>query len=277
MTKDESPVRPIQTITNEYGSWCNRILCGTPTRGTVRIEWHNAVRGMIIPTNWSMIMQTQPMSTLIPINWQVPDAQNLIIREAIARDFEWLLFLEDDVLPPVDLLVRLNVYMQRADTPVVSGLYYTKSLPAEPLVYRGRGSGPFLDWEYGDEIWADGVPTGCLLIHMGLIKAMWEEAEVYELPGQTTRRIFETPSKAWFDPETGIFQTLAGTSDLNWCTKVMEGDYFAKSGWTKYADKEFPFLVDTNMLCKHITPEGQLFPQIVGVVNDKAEEPEKVT
>ena len=57
------------------------------------------------------------------------------------------------------------MYMQQGDVPVVSGLYFTKSEPSEPLIYRGRGSGAYLDFRMGDKVYADGVPTGCLLIH----------------------------------------------------------------------------------------------------------------
>ena len=31
-----------------------------------------------------------------------------IVKEAVARDFEWLLLLEDEVIPPIDLLMSYN-------------------------------------------------------------------------------------------------------------------------------------------------------------------------
>lgn len=256
-----SPVRATRMIhNNDPVGYSNRIMMGTPTRGTVRIEWHSAVRSMLVPTNWGMVTMTQAMLAYIPVRFQVADAQNLIVKELLRGDFEWLLLLEDDTIPPVDLLVKLNGYMQRADTPVVSGLYYTKSEPSEPLIYRGRGNGAFLDWRLGERVWCDGVPTGCLLVHHALLRAMWDDSDEYLAGGQVTRRVFESATRSWVDPETGTVNTTACTSDLDWCSRIIDGDYFRKSGWDDYADREFPFLVDTSIHCLHITPDGQTFP-----------------
>jgi len=150
--------------------------------------------------------------------------------------------------------------MREEQVPVVSGLYYTRSIPSEPLIYRGRGNSFYTDWDMGDKVWCDGVPTGCLLIHCGILRAMWQDAESYQLAGIQVRRVFETPTRSWHDPETGTFNMTSGTSDLDWCTKVMTGGYFGKAGWTEYEGREFPFLCDTNIKCGHINPDGQQFP-----------------
>lgn len=257
-----SPVRPTRTIvTNESPiGYTNRILVGTPTRGQVRIEWHNSMHGLVVPTNWSMVSMSQPMSTFIPVRFQVADAQNMIVQECLKGDFEWLLLLEDDVIPPPDLLIKLNSYMQRGNVPVMSGLYYTKSLPSEPLIYRGKGNGAFLNFELGDPVWADGVPTGCLLIHHSILREMSEDAEWYDFNGQRSKRVFESAVRSWIDPETGSVNTKSCTSDLDWCWRVMDGGYFKRAGWDDYEGREFPFLVDTSIQCFHITPEGMVFP-----------------
>lgn len=258
-----TPVRPIRTIVHNDDpvGYSTRILCGTPTRGTVRIEWHNAFRGMVTPTNWSMVSMCQPMSTYIPVRFQVADAQNLIVRELLEKDFEWMLLLEDDVIPPPDLLIKLNRYMQKADTPVVSGLYFTKSEPSEPLIYKGRGAGAFVDFNIGEKVWCDGVPTGCLLVHHSLLRAMWEDSEEYMVGGFATRRVFESAVRSWIDPETGSVSTKACTSDLDWCWRIIDGDYMAKAGWTKLAGNPEPFVVDTSIMCQHIDPHGRTFPE----------------
>lgn len=261
-TNHKSPVRPYRTIIQDSGDpgYVNRLLLGTPSTGTVRIEWVQARYGQIIPTNWSFVQMLQFMDSYIPLRYQVADAQNLIVREAIERDFEWLILVEHDVILPPDTLLRFNEYMREEKVPVVSGLYYTRSRPSEPLIYRGKGTSFYTDWKLGDKVWCDGVPTGCLLIHCGILREMWKDAEVYQLGPIQTRRVFETPARAWFDPETGFVNTVTGTSDIDWCHKVMDGGYFAKAGWTEYADKEFPFLCDTGLFCRHINPNGEQFP-----------------
>lgn len=260
--RKKSPVRKYRTIVNDSGDpgYVNRLLCATPTTGLVRIEWVQARYGQVVPVNWSMVTMQQFINSFIPLRYQVADAQNLIVKEVITGDFEWLLLIEHDTLLPPDAFVRFNKYMRDADTPVVSGLYYTRSRPSEPLVFRGRGNSFFGDWGLGDCVWCDGVPTGCLLIHGGLLRAMWAEAEEYQIGNQTTRRVFDTPRNLWYDPATEQFNTACGTSDLDWCTRVMKGDYFKKSGWDSYHGMEFPFLVDTNIFCRHIDMNGMQYP-----------------
>lgn len=258
----ESPVREYRTVVQDSNDpgYVNRILIATPTTGNVRIEWVQARYGQIIPTNWSMVQMLQFMNSYIPLRYQVADAQNLIVRQVIEGDFEWLFLLEHDVLIEPDCFIRLNDYMREAKVPVVSGLYFTRSRPSEPLIYRGRGNSYYADWKRGDKVWCDGVPTGCLLIHSAILRAMWADSEEYMLGNIKTRRVFDTPRSLWVDPESGSFNTTSGTSDLDWCSRVVEGGYFAKAGWSEYADKRWPFLCDTAIFARHINPNGEQFP-----------------
>lgn len=241
-------------------SYTNHLLVATPTTGNVRIEWVQARYGQIIPTNWSVVQMLQFMNSYIPLRYQVADAQNLIVREAVEKSYEWLFLLEHDVCIPPDCFIRLNEYIREKRHPVVSGLYYTRSRPSEPVLYRGRGTSYYGDWKQGDKVWVDGVPTGCLLIHCSILKAMWADSEEYMLGNIKTRRVFDTPRAVWIDPETANFNTSSGTSDLEWCTRVMVGNYFAKAGWGEYANNRWPFLVDTAIFSKHINPNGEQFP-----------------
>lgn len=262
-----SPVGPyyrIQNLANNKNDpgFINRILVGTATTGNIRMEWALARYGQIIPTNWSQIQMVQYMATYAPVNYLIDDAQNLIVREVINKKFEWLFLHEHDVILPVDAFVRLNAHIRSEKNPVVSGLYYTKSIPAEPMIYRGRGNSYYTGWKYGDYVYADGVPTGCLLIHRSILEVMWNEAEEYIIPGSTekVRKVFETPRDMWFDHERGQWNSTTGTSDLDWCTKIMKNDIFKKAGWPKHQKLKYPFLVDTNIYCKQIDDNGVTYP-----------------
>lgn len=258
----DSPVREYRTVVdkNTGGSYNTRLLIGTPTTGLVRMEWVAARYGAVIPMNWSYIQITQFINSYIPIGYMVADAQNLIVKAAIEQDMEWLLLIEHDNVIPHDAFIRFNEYMREEKTPVVSGLYFTRSRPSDPLVFRGRGTSVYDKWKMGDKVWVDGVPTGCLLVHMGILREMWKDAPEYQVNGQKVRRVFESPLDYWIDPETASFFTAGGTSDLNWCTKVMEGGYFKKAGWPAYQKKKYPFLIDTQIFCRHINQDGEQFP-----------------
>ena len=231
------------------GTYTHRVLIGIPTLGTVRIEWHNAVNGLVVPVNWSNSMQT-------PIGFPVDDAQNVIAFEALSKKFEWLFLLEDDVIPPPDLLVKLERYMTDGSYPIVSGLYPLKSTFAMPFIFRGRGNGCFTGFKTGDKVWADGVPTGCVLIHMSLIREMAKVAEVYSLRANASvahvPRIFHTPRQVFSDPGLASYQKLIGTSDLFFCDQLREHGILKKAGWKDIAKKTYPYLVDTSINCGHI-------------------------
>ena len=241
-------------------NYLHRLMVGTPTTGLVRVEWVMARYGQIIPMNWSKVEMFEFLSGYMPLRYTVDDAQNLIVGEALKAKMEWLLLLEHDVILPPDAFVRLNKYMRDKTVPVVSGLYYYRSRPSEPLIFRGRGTGAFLDFELGDEVWCDGVPTGCLLIHSSILQTMWDESEEYQVGNRTARRVFHSPRDIWIDPETDSQMMLTGTSDLAWCARIIQEDVFTKAGWSDYREKQYPFLVDTNIFCKHIDMDGTQYP-----------------
>jgi hypothetical protein len=185
----------------------------------------------------------------------------MAVQAALDQNFEWLLFIEHDTIPPVDALLKFTEYMDHEKYPVVSGLYFTRSVPPEPMVYRGRGNHYFRDWKISDKIWVDGVPTGMLLVSCKLLKVMWNDSPEYNPgDGKVIRRVFDTPTKSWFNEDKGTQETLVGTSDLDFCTRVMRGNYLAKAGWPEIQAMKYPFLIDTNIYCKHINPDGTQFP-----------------
>lgn len=238
----------------------HRLCIGTPMTGLLRAEWVFARFGQTIPTNWSHVDIAQFMSSYIPLSYQVADAQNLICREVVQKDFTWMLLLEHDNLLPPETFVKLNQYMIDATVPVVSALYFTKSVPPEPMIYRENGNGHFANWKLGDKVWARYVPTGTLLIHASIIKAMWDASPEYMVNNQTTRRIFETPSKSWIDPNTGASFGHSGTSDIAWCERVVREKFLERAGWASYQKKKWPFLVDTGIFVKHIDQAGAQYP-----------------
>ena len=231
--------------------------------GLVRSEWCLAKEAMVIPTNWSQSGCVHIFPNYSPLRFLVADARNLIAEKAVMDKFEWLIFLDHDVLFPKDLLVKFNEYMLEEKVPIVGGLYFTKSVPAEPLIYRGRGNGYFRKWRLGEKVWVDGMGLGCHLISVKLLTRMYEEAEVYSLEtGLKTRRIFHSPTGNITDPETGYELKFSGTEDLPWYDKVKNEGYFKKSGWKEYQGKQFPFLCDTTIFCQHINENGERFPSL---------------
>lgn len=251
LVKPSKPKVKNEVITEvrNNGKFMHRILIGTPTLGQVRIEWHNAMSGVVIPCNWSNSMQT-------PIGFMVDDAQNIIANEVISQNFEWMLLLEDDVMIPSDLFIKLNKHMEEAKYPIVSGIYLLKSSSPEPLMYRGRGNGPFTKFKMGEKVQVDGVPTGCLLVHVSILKALAKKSEFYELRANDQhvklKKIFWTPRMVFTDVSLPSYQKLIGTSDLWFCDRILKEGILKDAGWPKLVNEKHPFLVDTSIQCGHI-------------------------
>jgi len=244
------------------------LLIGTPTLGIVRIEWHNAMQGMVAPPNWAVVRST-------PLGFNVGDAQNLLVDTALRGGFRALLLIEDDTVPPPHTLIQMDRWFWKMERkkapPIVSGLYHIKGsaevrqgktggielLGPEPLAYRGSGKRAYRDWKYGDVIWVSGIPTGALLIHRAVLDAWAREKDIetYTLPGYPypVKRVFQQPSQVWLDPVTKGQHVSAGTTDLWWSDATIKRKILAKAGWPKkFADREYPYIVDTSLVFKHI-------------------------
>lgn len=242
-------------VKNTAPAYTHRVLLGTPTLGTVRMAWHNAVSGLVIPTNWAN-------STLCPEGYRVDDAQNIIVQEAVTKGFDWVILLEDDTVPPADLFLRLTEHMREPASPLISGLYHLKpglysSNTPEPLMYRGRGSGAFREWKPGAQVWVDGVPTGCLLLQGKLLRLLYDRAPTYTLHANggvaPVRRVFHTPRMVFTDVELPSYHKLVGTSDLYLCDQLLADRGLLKAaGFPQLVKRKYPFLVDTGIRCGHI-------------------------
>jgi hypothetical protein len=233
--------------------------------GLLRAEWALARYGQIIPCNWSQVEYVMWIDTFAPLGYLVADWRNLAVRELLEKDFEWMVFIDHDVILPPDFYIRMNERILKDPVPIWSGLYFTKSFPSEPILYRGKGNGYVTDWKMGDQVWVNAVPMGCTIIHNSILKAMWDESEEYAMgfPGtgpQVVRRVFDSPRKAWMDPEQQSWMTRTGTEDLDFCWRVIENGIFEKAGWPKFAKKKYPILCDTSIFCRHITPDGVMYP-----------------
>jgi hypothetical protein len=238
----------------------SRIMVGIPMTGLLRSEWVLARYGQVIPCNWAQADMIQFVDQWSPLNHTVADARNIIATAAVEKEFEWVFFIDHDTILPQGTILKLNERMIEGKVPVWSGLYFTKSVPAEPLVYRELGRGYYPDWKLGEDVEVIAVPMGCTMINVKLLKVMYDEAETYNLNGMHVKRIFETPAKMYYDVDTLSYGTQTGTEDIDWCNKVIKNRVFEKAGFPEYQEKEYPFLVDTSIFCKHIDPTGRQYP-----------------
>jgi hypothetical protein len=247
-----------ETVQSTKTEWKRNVLLSTPTLGWIRYEWSHSRYGQTIPINWGMQGFDLAYTTL---GYGIDDAYNLIAAKALETRSQWLITHEDDVILPIDAFVKMDRYISKGDIPIVSGLYFAKAMPPQPLVFRGRGTGTFEDFKLGDKVWCDGLPMGFLLIHCSIIEWFWDNSPKYNLPtGEAVSRVFESPRKAWND-KVGGYIKQSGTQDLYFFDRIYREDVFKKTGWGKYAKMRYPLLCDTGIYCRHVDrATGRMYP-----------------
>jgi hypothetical protein len=267
--------------------WRYGILIGTPSLGTVRIEWHNAYLNMIMPMNFSAGNIIHPVNVLNPLSYHVAEAQNIIVGEFLNQGWDYLLLIEDDVIIPGNIMLRCSEWITHGKFPIVSGLYNLKAIPTEPMVFRGRGNGVYMGWKKGpgsiekranlpkniksnEIIMVDGVPTGCFLISHKLIRAVWDESPEITLRRTKmngtiteikTREVFKTRREIGINPMTKGFIKNIVTSDLDFCDKVLADNrrLLKKAGFDYAAKLKYPFIIDKGLSCGHIDANGRIY------------------
>ena len=237
-----------------------RLLISIPMTGVVRAEWMLARYGQGIPTNWSNVEIIQWMDQYSPLDYLVADARNTAVDTFIKGDFEWLFFIDHDVILPYDCFSKMNQWMMKGTVPLLGGLYFTKGVPAEPLFYREYGSSYFADWKLGDEVWVAAMGLGCNLIHRSLLEIIYKDSEEYKMGTQSVRRVFQTPMRTYFDAEGGGWKTEGGTEDIFFYNRLKKEKVYARAGWDKIQKQKWSVLCDTSIFCRHITMDGIQYP-----------------
>ncbi len=137
------------------------IALAIPTWGKVSITWAHAMRHVGGPLGSNMV-------DLAPvIGKPIADARNQLMREAIENKCDFVFFVGDDVLLRPD---ALNSLLQRLwdheGIAMVTGMYWTKTFPTQPYIWRGIQRGPYLDWKHGEFFEVDYAGCDCLLIRL---------------------------------------------------------------------------------------------------------------
>jgi hypothetical protein len=237
-----------------------RVMISVPMTGLIRGEWALARYGQCIPCNWSQHEVITWIDQMSPLGYLVADARNVAVENFMRGQYDWLFFIDHDVVLPPNVFVRWNEYMHQKKYPIFGGLYFTKSVPSEPLVYRGLGTSYFDDWKLGDKVWVDGMGLGCHMIHRSILEVIYKESPQYSLGDSVARQVFQTPSSQVYDAEKQGWMSKGGTEDMTFYHRLIDDGLLAKAGWPKYQKMKYPYLCDTSIFCRHIDWNGTQYP-----------------
>ncbi len=174
--------KPVVSVLPDKDGNLYEVNDGFRAPGLVPAEFMLSHMNWVAPLNVSMgyVMKKNMLSA---------HARQVMTKEAIRMDAEYIFYVDDDtIIPPLGLYTLYNFMEQNPHAGAISGVYTTREDPCEPLVYTEHGQGAAWDFEMGlgaipQPIF--GAGAGCLLARVSAIKdviAKLEEEHGKELP-----------------------------------------------------------------------------------------------
>lgn len=207
--------RKLEVVRGEFRK--ARILCLMPCYEMVYRRWFEHL--LTLP-RWERINYG------IVSGATLPDSHNRVVKEALQRDdWDYILWLEQDVLPPRDVFERVELYQQE----IVGALMVRRAFPPQPLVfhdfYEAGGGCPPYEWsELRPWINQPGIyPVD--IVHMGCTAIR--------------RDVFEKIGEQWYATPNNSDSSVM-TDDIYFCRNAR------KHGFKVY--------LDTAMQCAHVGP-----------------------
>lgn len=198
------------------GAWEKQetVLCGTLHTDNTTMAWAYGFRQLMIPGR-AMAVAGMPFD----------HARNFLTMKCLEGGFSYLFFLDSDVIPPPDAIIRL----MRHKKPVISGLYCRRSPPhGVPVMMKPVGNWITQLPPKGQLVEADVVGAGCLLIHRSVLEQMKPQNAA--------------EGKHWWHwrvdcPPRENYPPLS--EDFTWCVEIKR-------------QLGIPILIDPEVKCRHI-------------------------
>jgi len=211
------------------------VLVGIPSFGMWSVEFANNLLQQSPPINFSMVYMTpkytrwdweknEPKAEPHPVlGRQIPvdEARNIIAHTAIANNFAYVFFRDDDVITKPETINRL--YARQA--PIIAAPYWSKQQPPHSLILLDGKLAGWEDFKYGELVECMATGMGATLIET---------------------RLFEEIEPPWFKTVHGLDMNDIQDIAPN-CGRMTEDVYFCK----KAAAKGYKVLCDTAVPAIH--------------------------
>jgi hypothetical protein len=155
---------------------------------------------------------------------KIASSRQRIAERAVAEGYEFLFFLDDDIVCLPDTLKLLHEQLAaNPDAMICGGIYPLKMRSLIPLVF-GFDTKPMFDWKPGEVFPCKILATGCMLIRT---------------------KVFESLEKPWFKYAASEVDPSAETEDSYFCRKVVGAG--------------FTILAHAGVLPDHVDQDGRVF------------------
>lgn len=232
-------------------------VLGLPTNGEHSWMFTQFLLGTEWPTNFAMHFRAVT-------GYEVGDARNILVQEAINSGAKYLVTIDEDVFGPANgirtLFYRLETHPEWT---VCGGVYATKTIPPEPLIFKEWGAGPAWDWKIGELIPV--VSTGCGF-HMFRVSdlAAMKAPQPYTIRNPWSGA--EMVVRQWFKTgkdyvnDAGVAALEAHTED-SWFYKMCE-------------EEGLQVWIDTSIQCRHYNKHNGMLYECPTLDNGLAVKPD---
>lgn len=142
----------------------NGLTIGFLTKGKIDVQWATRLyceipRGIPSGTFWNIMFEK---GEGYREKGGFAKARINLVNKAKESNVKWLFMIDDDVFIPPDAITKLLSTNKK----VVTGIYYSKSLPPQPILYKSLGNGPYWNFPVDELFKVEAAGAGCLLIDM---------------------------------------------------------------------------------------------------------------
>ena len=195
----------------------------------VPIQWALAHMNLIMPLNTTMSYLAEPGRLSA-------EARQVMTQKAIRLGAKYILYWDDDTLPPQLGLYTMHNWMERhPEAGAISGVYTTREQPNEPLVYTKHGEGAAWDFPMGpgaQPVPIFGAGAGFLLVRVEAILAV-QKALGPDVPIWADERTIPAT-----DPDQKSNRRIMWGHDVRFCYLLNKHDW--------------PVYVHGQVLCQHL-------------------------
>lgn len=155
-----------------------KILIAIPCMDTVPVPFAESLLNLDKPEGTKVCFKAGSL---------IYDARNLLSLTAIDNQFDYVLWLDSDMVFPRDTLTRLLKDLEENNAQVVSGLYFKRRLPTSPVVYnlldkpKTNAQGipvsqltSYDDYPKDSVFQVQGAGFGCMLISTDVLRNVWD-------------------------------------------------------------------------------------------------------
>lgn len=148
-----------------------KILLGIPTAGNMTKPFLDGLATLALPASCTLFDRTVFFGNYVPAQ------REMMLRDAIERDFDYLVMIDDDVVVPAHAIETLTTIARSdANVGVVGGLYYSRD-GLKPMTVEGWTSAststaaiPAFTQHSAGEV--SGIGFGCVLIDVAKARTL---------------------------------------------------------------------------------------------------------